>query len=467
MAGKQRLTHLWERPGGYREVLVMAVPLVLSTGSWTIQHFVDRMFLTWYSAEAIAAAMPAALLNWSFIGLFVGTAGYVNTFVAQYHGAGQYSRIGAVVWQGMYFSFLATPLMYLALLIGEPFFLWLGHTPELARQEGLYFRILMLGAPAVVLSNALSGFFSGLGKTWTVMWVNTAATAVNIGLDYVLIFGRSCLPELGIAGAGIASDIAALVAVTLFLFRLFARTHRQAFATFRARALDTALLRRLMAYGMPTGLQFLLEVSVFTLFVLLVGRLGVVELAATNIAFNINSLAFLPMFGMTIAVSVLVGQRLGANNPRLARRTAWSAFHLALGYFTLLACGYAFLPELFLAPFGWQASNERFEPVARLATMLLKYVAIYSLFDAANMVFSGALKGAGDTRFVALANLILAVVTMALPCTLIVYFFHGNIHALWSFATLYVCALGVTYFVRFQGGRWQSMRVIETAPATE
>lgn len=455
----------WNRAGGYREVLGMAVPLILSTGSWTIQHFVDRMFLTWYSAEAIAAAMPAAMLNWTVIGLFVGTAGYVNTFVAQYYGAGQYARIGAVVWQGIYFSLLATPIMYLALLIGDGFFLWLGHAPALAAQEGRYFRILMLGAPAVVLSNALSGFFSGLGKTWTVMWVNTAATAVNIGLDYLLIFGRGGFPELGIAGAGIASDLAALAAVGLFLMLVFRKKHRRAFATTSARGWEAPLLRRLIAYGMPTGVQFLLEVSVFTLFVLLVGRLGVMELAATNIAFNINSLAFLPMFGMTIAVSVLVGQRLGRNQPELARQTTWSAFHLALAYFTLLACGYAFLPELFLAPFGWQASADSFGPVAHLAANLLKFVALYSLFDAANMVFSGALKGAGDTRFVALANLILALVTMAVPCTLIVYFFHGNIYALWSFATLYVCALGLTYYARFRTGKWQAMRVIETGTA--
>ena len=83
----------WKSDGGYREVLVVAIPLILSTATWSIQHFVDRMFLTWYSPETIAAAMPAGMLNFTIISIFMGTAGYVSTFVAQYYGAKQYQGL--------------------------------------------------------------------------------------------------------------------------------------------------------------------------------------------------------------------------------------------------------------------------------------------------------------------------------------------------------------------------------------
>ncbi|MBN1636203.1 MAG: MATE family efflux transporter, partial [Deltaproteobacteria bacterium] len=96
----------WLGQGGYREVLQMAIPLVLSTSAWSVQHFVDRMFLTWYSPEAIAAAMPAGILNFAIMSLFIGTASYVGTFVAQYYGAGQYNRIGTALWQGIYMSLI-------------------------------------------------------------------------------------------------------------------------------------------------------------------------------------------------------------------------------------------------------------------------------------------------------------------------------------------------------------------------
>ena len=91
------LKNRWNSVGGYREVLVVAIPLILSTATWSIQHFVDRMFLTWYSPETIAAAMPAGMLSFTVISIFMGTAGYVSTFVAQYHGARRFHRIGPLL----------------------------------------------------------------------------------------------------------------------------------------------------------------------------------------------------------------------------------------------------------------------------------------------------------------------------------------------------------------------------------
>ena len=92
----------WHREGGYRQVLVLAIPLIFSSAGFAIQQFVDRMFLAWYSPVAIAATMPAGIVNFTIMNLFVGTAGYVGTFVAQYWGAGRYDRIGAILWQGFY-----------------------------------------------------------------------------------------------------------------------------------------------------------------------------------------------------------------------------------------------------------------------------------------------------------------------------------------------------------------------------
>src|SRR5271169_2838719 len=111
----KNLTHRWNAEGGYRQILVIASPLILSTGSWSLQHFVDRMFLAWYSPESLAASTPAGILNYTVMSLFIGTAGYVSTFVAQYHGAGRPERIGPSVWQGIYISAIGAIAM--ALLI--------------------------------------------------------------------------------------------------------------------------------------------------------------------------------------------------------------------------------------------------------------------------------------------------------------------------------------------------------------
>lgn len=138
----QYLKNRWNRDGGYREVLVVAVPLILSTATWSVQHFVDRMFLTWYSPETIAAAMPAGMLNFTIISLFMGTAGYVSTFVAQYYGAGRYHRIGPAIWQGIYISLFGGLFLLCVIPLAEPAFRLIGHSPEIQQHEVIYFQIL-------------------------------------------------------------------------------------------------------------------------------------------------------------------------------------------------------------------------------------------------------------------------------------------------------------------------------------
>ena len=139
------LKQRWNSQGGYREVLAIAVPLILSTASWSVQHFVDRMFLSWYAPEAIAAAMPAGMLHFSMVSIFMGTAGYVSTFVAQYYGAKRYQRIGPAIWQGVYVSIIGGLLILCVIPFAEPIFRMVGHSPQVRHNEVVYFQILCLG----------------------------------------------------------------------------------------------------------------------------------------------------------------------------------------------------------------------------------------------------------------------------------------------------------------------------------
>jgi MATE family multidrug resistance protein len=202
------VTNRWASTGGYREVLVIAVPLILSTSAWSVQHFVDRMFLSWYSPETLAASMPAGILFFTLMSLFIGTASYVSTFVAQYYGAERYQRIGPALWQGIYISLLGGLLLLCLIPFAQPIFGLVGHDPAVQHHEVVYFRILCIGGFPVIASAAISGFFAGRGRPWPVMWVNTLSTAVNLIMDYALIFGAWGFPELGIKGAGIATVLA-------------------------------------------------------------------------------------------------------------------------------------------------------------------------------------------------------------------------------------------------------------------
>ena len=457
----QNLKNRWRSEGGYREVLVVAIPLILSTATWSVQHFVDRMFLTWYSPEAIAAAMPAGMLNFSMVSIFMGTAGYVTTFVAQYYGAERYDRIGPALWQGVYVSLLGGLAIVCAIPFAEPVFRLVGHSPLVQQNEVDYFQVLCLGAGAYSASYALSGFFSGRGKTWPVLWVNVATTVVNLVLDYALIFGRWGFPELGIRGAGIATVVAGVFSLLMFLALLCSRSNNNTFHTIKGWRLEKDLFVRLLRYGFPSGVQFFLEMAGFTAFVLLVGRLGIASLAATNIAFNINTLAFMPMIGCGIAVSVLVGQYLGGDNPDRAQSAVYSGFHLTLVYMLSIAAAYVLVPDVFVAPFALRADPAGFSEIYGYSIILLRFVAVYSVFDTMNIVFCSAIKGAGDTRYVMLITVILSVFVFILPVYLAVVVFELGLMVAWIFATAYIISLGFIFYLRFIGGKWKTMRVIE------
>jgi len=458
------LRRRWHAEAGYRELLAVAIPLILSTSAWSVQHFVDRMFLTWHSEAAVAAAMPAGMLSFTFLTIFLGTAGYTSTFVAQYDGAGRPHRIGSAVWQGVYIAAIAGLFSACLIPLARPLFELVGHERAVLENEIVYFRVLCLGAGPAVASAAMAGFFSGRGRTWPVMWVNVFATVVNLVADYALIFGKFGFPEMGMRGAAIATVLSGFVAFAVYAV-LLARPHFE--RTYRTRSgwrPDRVLFGRLIRFGLPGGIQFFLDLAGFTFFIVTVGTLGVRELAATNIAFNINTLAFMPMIGVGTAVSVLVGRSLGRDRPDLAERGAYSGFHLTMTYMASIAAAYILLPDLFVAPFAARVATEDFETTRSTVIVLLRFVALYSLFDAFNVVFAAAIRGAGDTRYVMVMLAVVSGLVLVAPSYVALIVLGGGLYTAWTICAVYVMVLALAFFVRFRGGKWKSMRVIEKAP---
>jgi MATE family multidrug resistance protein len=450
----------WLIPGGGREVLSLAIPLVISTSSWTIMHFIDRVYLFWYSADAVAAALPAGMLSFTIECFFLGVAAYVNTFVAQYYGAGRHHRIGLAVWQGVALGFVSAPILLATIPLAPALFDLVGHAPSVRAYEVTYYQVLCCGGGGLVIAAALSSFFTGRGQVRTVMIVDSLGALTNLVLDYAWIFGHWGFPEAGVAGAAWATVVSLWLRTIIYFVLFLAPANRQRYGTVRGCRIDLPLMRRLLRFGYPAGIQMLLEVAGFTGFLMVVGWLGPDEHAATNLAFTINALAFVPMLGFGLAVTTLVGQHLGENRPQIAARGVWSAYVLATIYMAAVSALYLAVPHWFLLAHAANSDPAQFTRISDAVTILLRFVAAYSLFDTMNIVFVGALKGAGDTRFILLTSLGLCLVPIALPWVGLTYFDFGLVGC-WSVATLWVCILGMTYLGRFLQGSWRTMRVIE------
>lgn len=218
-----------------------------------------------------------------------------------------------------------------------------------------------------------------------------------------------------------------------------------------------------MFYLFLSGMQFFVDVAGFSLFIMFVGRLGIIPLAATNIAFNINALAFMPMIGMGIAVSILVGQNLGGNDADTAERSVYSGFHLTFLYMAFIAFLYVTVPDIFIRPFTPRIHPGNFEEIHAIAVVLLRFIAFYSLFDTMNIVFLSALKGAGDTRYVIKIITLVSVFVLIVPSYVFIVVLNRSVYSAWFIATAYVTVLGFTFLARFLHGGWKHIRVIERA----
>ncbi len=452
----------WHKPNGYRQVLRISLPLIASMGSITLMEFTDRVFLSNYSLEAISAALPAGATSFLFISFFMGVANYTNAFVAQYIGADNKKRVGATLWQGIYFSIAASLILAALYLVSEPLFDLIGHQADIIELEVAYFRILTCGAGLVVFSSVLSCFYSGRGLTRVIMFVHLAGALVNIPLDYCIINGIGFFPELGIVGAGIATVTAFAVISLLLSLLVFCRRNRTLFGTWDKRSFDPELFSRLMHYGLPSGVQMFLEVFAFTFFIIMLGRLGKTDMAVSNIVLSIESLAFLPMIGMHIGNSTLVGQAVGRSSPEEGAYATTSALHLVILYMALIAAVYLVLPETILGLFRPDdIGAEKFEQMLKLGVNLLRFVAVYCFFDGLNLIYSGALKGAGDTRFIMKAICVLSPTVLIIPIYIAVEVFNTSLYLTWLILTIYICALGITFWQRYKSGQWKRMRVIE------
>lgn len=448
--------------GGAREVLRIAWPLVLSNSLWTLQIFIDRVLLARHSSDSLAAGLATMVLFWTVLNIFQNTANYATTFVAQYAGAGRDRAVGPLIWQALYFSLLSGIGLLAIVPFAGPIVSLGHHSSELQGLEATYLRFLVLSALPMLLNSAACSFFAGRGDSRTVLVINAVGLAVNGVSAYALIFGNWGLPALGIAGAGAATALGSSAAALLALALLFRRRYRKHYAIGEGWRPDGALFRRLMRFGLPNGIFVALDCAAWTAFIYVVGMLGPHDLAASAVGVTLNNIAILPLLGIGQAVEVLVGQRLGAEEPDLAERSTWNGLWLSLVFTAVVSLAYVLAPDVLMAPFASDGDPAAWEAIRQRVPILLRFVAVYALFDAANVVLSFALRGAGDTRFVTLVALALPWPTLVLP-TLIAWLCGWGLFWAWGFASFYIMLLAIVFLIRFRLGRWRAMRVIEPA----
>ena len=453
------------RRGGFSDALRIIWPLMLSNSVHAIMQFTDRIFLSRYSDVAMQAAVPAGTLSYLLLCVLQVTICYSGTFVAQFHGAGRRLSCARALTQCFWLLFLTVPLTLLAIPLGHFLIGVSGHAAAVAAAERTYFDIVMVGGLLLPLGGALNGYFTGRGFTKLVMWISVASSAANILLDWLLIYGHWGFPVMGVAGAAYATvlSFAASVVVTAAIaFRepiFHGRRGRVAFA------FDRSLALRILRYGLPSGVHVLLDMLTFTFFVFVIGREDVADamgFGASNVCFNVNHLLFAPLLGIGMGAGILVGNYQGAGDSAAASRAGWHAIYIGWIFMgtALLLLALFFRPavQVFLSD---TSSFDR-EAFVSLCRILVAILSSWCMFDVVNVIAGGALKGAGDTRFVMVTG-ILAGFGLWVPMVIAVARLRPSVVNLWLTLPLYVFVLAAILIHRWWRGKWRDIKLVGEA----
>ena len=455
------------------EVWRIALPLMISTGTFSLVLFADRTLLLKYDGASMSAAMAGGNLFWLLICLPVGIASMTGAIISQYVGAGKPEQVGRFLWQSVWISLSFAPWFAAIAYLAPWIFQVTGQPQELIETESIYLRVLMIGAVGNVLETSLSGFFSGTHRSGTIMWVSVLSGATNLILDVLLIFGAFGFPEMGIAGAAIASVFSFWFKAGVYCW-LLTRSHYEEIYRFRGGfGWDRPMLLNFLFFSFPTGLMYLTEAGGFTIMILRIGSLGDVPMRATTMAINFNMIAFIPLIGVSIAASVLVGRHLTETGPMRAAQSVYAALLIGLIYSGAWMVAYLTLGDVMMSLYEHNSSGEESMAAIKLARGLLSFVAVYVVLDAVQLIVAGALRGAGDTWFVLLSGVIASVVALAIGFAVEPSGIDGvdavdtavaarvGLRWWWTVLAFWILLLAVLMVLRFSRGHWKQMRMVE------
>ncbi|MDY6970943.1 MAG: MATE family efflux transporter, partial [Thermodesulfobacteriota bacterium] len=383
--------------GGIREMLFLALPMMVSFACDTIMIFTDRVFLSRLSPDKMNAAMGGGLTSFMTITFFVGLIGYATSLTAQYYGGKEKHHCSLVISQALLIAFGAYPAVLLFRPLVHSWFRSMGISYEQLTLQIVYFDILLYGSVIILVRHTLASFFSGIGRTSVVMKAAFVSMVINIVFNYVLIFGKLGMPALGIRGAAYGTIFGNLSGLILLVFSYLERNTILEYKIQDSFVLRKDIMSRLLKFGYPAGLEMTINFLAFNTMVLVFHSHSIVTATASTIMFNWDMVSFVPLLGIQIGVTSLVGRYMGAGSPDIAHKSVMSGMKLAMAYSSIIFVLFVCFPHMLVGVFRPASSDEIYVKAIPSAIFMIRLGALYVFVDAMVVVLVGALRGAGDT----------------------------------------------------------------------
>ncbi len=439
-----------------RRILPIAVPVVISHMSQTLVGLVDTFMVGRISVEALAATGLAGVAIWMVLGAAGELATGTQVITSRRFGEKRFGEAVLTLRESLLLALaLGGVLTLLCLWLVEPYFRIVLTDPAdpLMPLCSEYTRLRLLALAPFLVISALKGYFNGIGDTKEHMRISLVVNLSNIFLNWVFIYGHLGSPAMGVAGAGLASTVATALGALLFLDRLRIRRVFREHAMRVLGAVRPADLRQLVALSSPAAVQTFLTMAGFTFFTSFMHRVGLVEVAATNLIINVMSVSFMPGFAIGIAASTMIGQDLGAGRLQQAREDGDTAQQLAMLMMSALGLLFLLIPETLLGVFTEDAG------VIQAGKPALQLMGLVQAIDAMAMTTAGCLRGSGMTLFVMWAEIGINWLFFIPFTAVAVILFEAGIVTAFAGLALYLLFLAILLQWQWRGNRWQEVKV--------
>lgn len=432
-------------------IFLLAWPAVVTMMLQMVVGMADVAMAGRLGPEALAAVGLGRQIMFLSFALAGGLATGTTALVAQYYGRGEREKAFAFTRQSlMAGSGIALLTSVIGVLFAKQFLSLMGAAPEVVELGTGYLRMVFAGIVMVFNLFLINAAFRGAGDTKTPMFILGLINAVNVGVNYLFMFGVGPFPEMGVPGAAVGTvtsrTLGTVIGWGLFLSGRF-RIKLSLRDSFRPRWEE---IKEIFSVGSPAAVERLVGSLAQMAFIVIVTHLGTMAVAATQVALRAESFSFMPGFGMAIAATTLVGQNIGARKPKRAERAGYRATGVAIGFMGLMGILFFFFPRGFVGLF---TSNER---VIEMAVPCLRIIAISEPALALNMVLAGGMRGASDTRFPMYVNSAASWLLRLPLAYLLAYPLGFGLVGAWAAMTVDMLVRAVFMVARFKGGKWKS-----------
>ena len=450
-----------EDPTSLKYMLRLAAPMVVTTLSFTIMQFVDRIMVSRLGTDALAAILPAGFASFLPSGFAMGAMASLNTFVSQSLGRGDKKDCSSYFWQVIW---MGTAYFLVALAVMWPtapwIFRFMGQPEGIIDMEVIYLRIMLYAHVLAVVNWSGNQFFMGIHRPVITMIASLCGQVVNVIVNYLLIFGKFGFPRMEIAGAGWGTFIGITVASAVNMAAFLSAGMNRDFGSRRSLRVNFGKVCSLLKVGLPAGFGLMLDVAFWGMILFwLIGRHGTEVLAATSAVLSYGSLAVMPVVGIGTALSAAVGKAIGEGRKDLVAKQTSVCLRIGLAYMGVVGlCFLVFRSGLM----RFWSDDPR---VIEAGVDILVCAAFYQVFQAVRTIYAGSLRGAGDTLWLGVVSSIGAAFILGLGGWLVTELLPWTSYmGPWTAAAVSIAAVGLANGWRFKSNRWMKIDLFKRLP---